>query len=74
MAKSCNIKESIFLKELKEPDDKPRGGSAKKNTDQLILDTICPSADNCYSTELSLPNDDREKSKVIIDALYEPFG
>ena len=38
---------------------------------QLILDASCAPADIRYPTDLSLLNEDREKTEAIIDVLYE---
>jgi transposase, IS5 family len=44
---------------------------APENKGQLLLDASCAPADIRYPTDLSLLNQAREQTEVIIDALYK---
>jgi hypothetical protein len=54
-------------------DDEPPSSEDEppsSNQGQLILDATCAPADIRYPTDLSLLNEAREKSEIILDALY----
>lgn len=43
------------------------------NQGKLMMDATCTPADTTYPTDLTLPNEAREKTEEIIDAMHAPF-
>jgi transposase, IS5 family len=74
-----DINEKIFSAGRKDKDDDlpPTCGIGKKgkqkikNKGKLIIDATCAPADIRYPTDLSLLNEAREKTEIIIDRLYK---
>jgi transposase, IS5 family len=52
-------------------DDDSNDPPSSSNQGQLILDASCAPADIRYPTDLSLLNESREQTEIIIDRLYE---
>jgi transposase, IS5 family len=66
VAEDTSQSQTTALSESDRDDDEP----PSPNQGQLILDATCAPADICYPTDLSILNEAREKSEIILDALY----
>lgn len=66
VAEDTSQSQTTALSESDRDDDEP----PTPNQGQLILDATCAPADIRYPTDLSVLNEAREKSEIILDALY----
>lgn len=79
----AEINEKVALKGIKEKEEKRKkerknkesnkkdDGNDKSNKGKLIVDATCTPADIRFPTDVSLLNEAREKTEMIIDKLYE---
>jgi len=79
----AEINEKVALKGIKEKEEKRKKeiknkkankkdeGNDKGNKGKLIVDATCTPADIRFPTDLSLLNEAREKTELIIDKLYK---
>ena len=77
------INEKVALKGIKEKEEKRKkerknkksnkkdDGNDKSNKGKLIVDATCTPVDIRFPTDISLLNEAREKTELIIDKLYE---
>lgn len=73
------LNEKICKQDKKDDAEPPAAGGStspgetKENRGKLVMDATCVPADIRYPTDLSLLNEAREKTEVLIDILYEPL-
>lgn len=76
------LNETICKGGKKDDDEPPAAGSGtgradpgetKENRGKLVMDATCVPADIRYPTDLSLLNEAREKTEMLVDILYEPL-
>lgn len=76
------LNETICKQDKKDDDEPPAAGGGagradpgetKENRGKLVMDATCVPADIRYPTDLSLLNEAREKTEMLIDILYGPL-
>jgi hypothetical protein len=76
------LNETICKQNKKDDDEPPAAGGGvgradpgetKENRGKLVMDATCVPADIRYPTDLSLLNEAREKTEMLIDILYGPL-
>lgn len=76
------LNETICKQDKKDDDEPPTSeggtgrtdpGETKENRGKLVMDATCVPADIRYPTDLSLLNEAREKTEMLIDILYGPL-
>ena len=77
------LNETICKQDKKDDEEPPAAGGGagradpgetKENRGKLVMDATCVPADIRYPTDLSLLNEAREKTEMLIDILYGPLG